>query len=104
MSFEEWLQSMGAPPPAEAPPSSPELAAAETEVPIMEPAETAFEVRQRATYAPPEKARERAAVNDGSRGLAAFVVGAFAIGILLGGLAMWRAGFRMGPPGGAASG
>jgi hypothetical protein len=104
MSFEEWLLSMGAQPPAEPAEQVPEIAAAEMEAPIVEPAENAYEVRKRATYAPPEKARERAATNEGSRGLASFVVGAFAVGLLLGGLAMWRAGFRMGPPGGAASG
>jgi hypothetical protein len=109
MSFEEWLLSMGARPEAETPQTPPEVAAEETEAPVeapiaVEPAAAAFEVRPRVSYAPPEKARERAETSSGSKGLAAFVLGAFAVGLLLGGLAMWRAGLGMGPPGGAASG
>jgi hypothetical protein len=56
---------------------------------VAEPSATAYEVRQRASYALPEK-RERIATSNTSRGWTALLVASFAVGLLLGGLAMWR--------------
>jgi hypothetical protein len=91
MSFEAWLRTMGA-------------TAAETEgtgraaaAPVVneqgeslaEPSSAADDNRQRATYPLPEKPREAAPVRT-SRKLLAPLAGAFAIGLLLGGVAMMR--------------
>jgi hypothetical protein len=88
MSFEEWLQTMGASvPEAEAAEGEPTLAEAAL---VAEPSATANDVRERATYSPPEKPREHVAASAASRGWAALLVGSFAVGLLFGGLAMWR--------------
>ncbi len=97
MSFEEWLRSMGASIPeaqaaaAEVTPPPPPNAPAESEAPVVaEPSSTANDVRPRASYALRQKTRERAA--HGAIGNLGVLVGAaFAVGLLIGGLAMRRA-------------
>ncbi len=94
MSFEEWLQSMGAVLPeseAQAAEEPPAIPADEEAAPVAEPSATVNDVRQRVSYVAREKLRERAPAPRSSKGLAAVILGAFGVGLLLGALAMRRA-------------
>ena len=97
MSFDEWLQSMGITlPEAQAAESAPPALADTEPSPIVaEPSATALDVRQRTTFDLPEKTRARVATN-GSSGVEVFALGAFAVGLVAGALAMRRT--RMGVP------
>jgi hypothetical protein len=105
MSFEEWLQSMGAViPEAQAAEESSPVPTDEEAAPVAEPSATANDVRQRGTYAAREKPRERVATSGTSKGLAAVIFGAFGVGLLMGVLAMRRARVAMGTRSGGAAG
>jgi hypothetical protein len=93
MSFETWLESMGADEPqAAAIPASPAIASADT--PVAEPSEDSNDSRPRATYELPEKPRERTVVRKTSGRLAAMIAAGFAVGALFGALAMRSARSR----------
>jgi hypothetical protein len=107
MSFDEWLQSMGAESVAAAAPQEGPLSAesAETDIdeaPLSEPLATAFEVRPRTSFALPEK-RDRLALGAGSRSTGGTIAWAFAAGLLLGALAMLRPRLRLRSGGAGAS-
>ena len=98
MTFEAWLHAVrGAPaPPPPSQGAAPVTAVyAEREAPIEEPPTRAYDARQRATYALPEKSRERAVAGERWRGLIPFVAGAFAIALLLGVLVTRRSRRRI---------
>jgi hypothetical protein len=88
MSFEDWLRSMGIDPQEASAEPQPSLTSAEVPVTAMaEPSAEANEVRARASYDRPEKPRVRVAASSGSGwGL----TGAFAAGLVLGGVAVLR--------------
>jgi hypothetical protein len=89
MSFEEWLRSMGATTPgAEGARPAPTVAAAG--LTVAEPAASANDARQRTSFAPAEKPSERVVVSGEARRLAVPMACAFALGVLLGVLAMLR--------------
>ncbi len=91
MSFQDWLESMGMSAPETADESTPTLTSAEVEsAPIAEPAALSYDVRQRAVFALPEKARVHLDARAGGWGPASGITGAFAAGLILGGLAMLR--------------
>jgi len=93
MSFEAWLgtirlavgdtEASGG-----ATAAAPAVGVESEALPIVEPAATANDERQRATYSLPEKPAEHAIVSRHSRRFAALVTGAFAVGLLLGALLM----------------
>ena len=87
--------------PVAEPPATPTT---EEEAPVAEPAAAANDVRWRVSYPLPEKTRERAGIRGAARGLVGFVVGAFAVGLLLGALVMRRARLALGPHGNATPG
>jgi hypothetical protein len=96
MSFEDWLQSMGAdvredesePSPAPPPP-------ADTEPSLLaEPSAAAYDVRPRASHPLREKLRERAPQQEGGPQPLVLMLGTFAAGLGLGALAMKRGSFR----------
>jgi hypothetical protein len=82
MSFEAWLASMGLSP-------SEEATATDVSTTVSEPAFASGAIA-RASFAPREKPRKRADAVEGNGGLVAAVASAFATGLLLGGLAMFR--------------
>jgi len=91
MSFEDWLQSMGMSASDTADESAPVLTSAEMETtPVAEPSALAYDVRQRVAYDLPEKPRVRVVSPGSGWGTVVGVTGAFAAGLILGGLAMLR--------------
>ncbi|MGO9707624.1 MAG: hypothetical protein ACLQBL_02095 [Polyangiaceae bacterium] len=91
MSFEEWLESMGAnvEESADESPQSPQSSDEEPAV-LTQPSAAVLEVRQRVPPTLREKPRERLAESSSSDGLIAAMIGTFAAGLLLGVLAMKR--------------
>ncbi len=98
MSFEAWIESMREAAGASATSlRAPAVSGAPMEAPpVTESSESANEMRPRATYDLPEKPVERAPARRVSRPWAAFVAGAFALGLLLGILAKRRGRARIG--------
>jgi hypothetical protein len=93
MSFEAWLQSMGAPVESERETTpGPPYGVAYADRSLAEPTADADEARTRATYELPEKTPERGVIarKTWRGGLVAILGGTFAIGLLLGALAMRR--------------
>ena len=89
MSFEEWLQSMGADV-QEATLPDPAPSDGEETAPLMEPSAAVLEVRRRMPPAVREKTREHFVAPGSSNGPIAAMIGTFAAGLLLGALAMKR--------------
>jgi hypothetical protein len=90
MSFEDWLQSMGADV-REAVATDPSLTSAEVETaPLAGPSAAVLEVRPRVVSALREKSRERVVAPGGSSDVIVAMAGTFAAGLLLGALAMRR--------------
>jgi hypothetical protein len=83
MSFEAWLASMGLSP-------SDDVTTADLATTVTEPANLASGAIARASFAPREKLRRRVDGTEGNAGVVAAVASAFAAGLLLGGLAMFR--------------
>jgi hypothetical protein len=93
MSFEAWLQSMGAPVESERETTpGPPYGVAYADRSLAEPTADADEARTRATYELPEQTPERGVIarKTWRGGLVAILGGTFAIGLLLGALAMRR--------------
>ena len=95
MSFEDWLQSMGAnvgEAPSEPPPA---LTSAEVEgAAITEPSAAVLELRPRTESVVREKRRERVAAGIVSAGPIGATIATFAAGLLVGALAMMRPRLR----------
>jgi hypothetical protein len=95
MSFQDWLESMGAN--LEESEPTPTAAPAVEAALLAEPSAAAYEVRPRAPYAVREKLRERIPPREGSAGgLVVVILGTFAIGLAVGALAMRKGPLRTG--------